>query len=444
MKPLGIFELKPDDLLEVRFRAALNLEPVLQREVEPFLQSLERWAGDWMPDIVEGKRRRKYSRDSVWKALEEERGGKNITIGLYRSRSPALEMTLRLRLLPDAPELSVGIALKPLSFLEEESRCRAFVELVRDWATYYSVTHATATSLAEEQLTNAPYFGRDVEIARRDGYDKVYEVCWLNVFGPKLVESIGRERVLSTPAHKVEALPNGSVLLVLRPTAADFASDEARILQARAHVHLRPDLNFDTVLRNLRERSAALSPVEPRFHPDLAPLLSQVADRAPISERQRRISELNAFKPPEPEEWLPVALPADVESPERVLTNYGNLSEGLVAALHTNVPSIMEETPESLTDLDFYFWRESFPERYTRELIDSHTAPALGAYLGDVLVRRLGGQWILRKKLEESQVRVGNRVWLPFLRTRRYMQCRQSLLDYSLTQFFREAERHRS
>ena len=55
--------------------------------------------------------------------------------------------------------------------------------------------------------------------------------------------------MLSTPAHRVEALPNGAVLLVTWPTAADFASDEARVAQARAHVHLRPELDFSTVLR---------------------------------------------------------------------------------------------------------------------------------------------------------------------------------------------------
>jgi len=60
-----------------------------------------------------------------------------------------------------------------------------------------------------------------------------------------------------------------------------------------------------------------------------------------------------------------------------------------------------------------------------------------------VLVRNLGGQWIPRQKLEEAQVRVGNRVWLPFLRARRYMRSCQSLLDFSLTQLYREAERHR-
>ncbi|NTX67748.1 hypothetical protein HUA74_44615 [Myxococcus sp. CA051A] len=297
--------------------------------------------------------------------------------------------------------------------------------------------------MADRELSGAPSFGRDEATRSRDGFDKVYELFWLNVFGPKLVESVGRERMLSTPAHHVEELPNGSVLLVLWPTAAEFASDEARVVQARAHVHLRPDLDFDTVLRTLRARSAALAPVEPSFHPDVAPFLLRLPDEFGIGERQRKIAELNAFRPPVPEEWLPVAHPSDVANPERVLESYGDLSEGLVAALHTKVPSIMDETAESLTDLDFYFWRENFPERYGRELIDSHTAPALGAYLGNVLVRRLGGTWVLRQKLEESQVRVGKRVWLPFLRARRYMQSRLSLLDYSLTQFFHEVERYR-
>lgn len=69
---------------------------------------------------------------------------------------------------------------------------------------------------------------------------------------------------------------------------------------------------------------------------------------------------------------------------------------------------------------------------------------AIGAYLGEVLVRNLGGRWIPRKKLEEAQVLVGNCVWLPFLRARRYMASRQALLDHSLTQLYRAAERHRS
>jgi hypothetical protein len=120
--------------------------------------------------------------------------------------------------------------------------------------------------------------------------------------------------MLSMPAHRVEELPNGSILLVSWPTAADFAREEARQAQARAHAHLRPDLDFETVLRTLRERSATLAPVEPHFHPDVAPLLARLVDDVAISERQRRISELNAYQPLEQEEWLPAdaALPSDV------------------------------------------------------------------------------------------------------------------------------------
>jgi hypothetical protein len=77
-----------------------------------------------------------------------------------------------------------------------------------------------------------------------------------------------------------------------------------------------------------------------------------------------------------------------------------------------------------------------------RERIEKYVVPAVGAYLGEVLVRNLGGKWIPRNKLGEAQVQVGNRVWLPMVRAQRYMRTCQTLLDYSLTQLYREAERH--
>ncbi|NPD27372.1 hypothetical protein [Corallococcus exiguus] len=444
MKHLNLWESRAGDVLVLSFDASFTSTAAIEDELEGFFEILETHAGEWMPEVVEGKHGRRYSRAAVWQSLKEARGARTATIGFYRVQRPALDMTIRLRFSTSPPELSVSICIDSLSSFGESARCVRLVEMMRAWALRYPASYAMAHSMADDQLSGAPQYGRDDETTLRDGFDQFYEVSWLNIFGPKLVETVGRERVLSTPAHRVEELPNGSVLLVLRPTAADFASDEARMAQARAHVHLRPDLDFDTVLRTLHERSAALAPVEPRFHPDLAALLSRMVDRVAISERQRKIAELNAFQPPEPEEWLPAALPSDVASPAQVHSGYVDLTEGLVAALHPQVPSIFDATPESLTDLDFYFWRENFPERYKRDLIDSHTAPALGAYLGGILVKRLGGTWISRQNPEESQVRVGQRVWLPFLRARRYMESRQSLLTHSLTQFFREAERHRS
>ena len=443
MKTPTLNDLNKADCLRFLFNGAVDLRNGVEHGLAPLLDALEEHSHGWMPTFVKTSRSRKYSRDAVWRAIEERRADYGSIIGLFRSENPGVSLSLTLGLAQAEPDLGVRLNIQPLSYFSGEEVCRSFVAMARAWASRYHSHHAAAHSAADLNLADSPAFGREREIWMQDGFDKIYELFWLNIFGPKLVESVGRERMLSTPAHLVEELPNGSVLLVLRPTAADFDSEDARVVQARAHVHLRPDLDFDTVLRKLRERSAALVPVEPRFHPDVAPFLSRLPDEFSLSERQRKIAELNAFRPPVPEEWLPVAHPSDVANPERVLESYGDLSEGLVAVLHTDVPSIMEETPESLTDLDFYFWKTHFPGRYTRDVLDGHTIPALGAYLGDVLVRRLGGTWVLRQKMEESQVRVGKRVWLPFLRARRYMQSRQSLLDYSLTQFFHEVERYR-
>ncbi|HYO73845.1 MAG TPA: hypothetical protein VEU33_48040, partial [Archangium sp.] len=408
MKVLEFYDSRDEDYLRLSFNGAFDSRAALESELEPFFRTLEEYADGWMPDVINGKRQRKYAHAAIWKAMEERRDGDSTAVGLYRTKWPALDSRLRLWLPPRPPRLDIILKVKPLSFFAEAERCRRFVEMVRAWASRYPVPHAVAHSSDDMELAGFPDFGRDDETRRRDGFDKIYEVCWLNIFGPKLVESVGRERMLSTPAHRVEELPNGCVLLVTWPTVADFASKEARRAQALAHAHLRPDLDFDTVLRSLNERSAMLAPVEPRFHPDLAPLLSRVVDRAASYERQRRIAELNAWRPPEPEEWRPAdsALPPDVDNLDHSLEYYSDLAEHLVALLHSQVPSVFKATPESLTEADFYFWREAFPKSRLREAIDEHAVPAIGAYLGEVLVRNLGGRWIPRQKLEEAQVLV--------------------------------------
>ncbi len=446
MKVLEYYGARDEDALRVVFVGAFEPQAEEESELEPFLRALEEYADGWMPDVVEGKRLRRYSRASFRKALEERRDENSTAVGLYRTEWPAIDGWLGLGFPPLRPELDCLFKVKPLSFFSEAERCRRLVEMVRDWASRYPTAYSSVHSADDMELSDAPDFGRDEKTSRRDGVDKVYEVFWLNVFGPKLVETVGRERMLSTPAWRVEALPNGSVLLVTWPTAADFASEEARVAQARAHVHLRPDLDFETVLHTLRGRSAELAPVEPRFSPDVAPLLTRVVDSLASRERPRRIADFNAWRPPEPDEWLPAdaALPVDVEAPERVLAHYSLLAEQLVAMLHTQVRSVFQAEPGSLTDIDFYLWREDFPRTRSREALDMHVVPALGAYLGEVLVHHLGGEWIPRRKLGEAQVRVGSRVWLPMVRAHRALRSRQALLDFSLTQLYRDAERHRA
>ena len=101
--------------------------------------------------------------------------------------------------------------------------------------------------------------------------------------------------MLSTPAHRVEELPNGAVLLVTWPIAADFARDEARLAQARAHAHLRPDLDFDTAAAHPARAQRHARPRRAPLPPGRWPRCSRAWwTRHASPSARRRIAELNA------------------------------------------------------------------------------------------------------------------------------------------------------
>ncbi|WP_224368524.1 hypothetical protein [Hyalangium versicolor] len=268
-------------------------------------------------------------------------------------------------------------------------------------------------------------------------------VHWLNLYGPHMVEKIGRERMLSTPAFLLEELPGGAVLWLTRPTPADFASEEARLAQARALVHLRPELKLEDTLATLRHRSLAFVPVEPRFDTDIADLLTLTLQRSGLDKKHWDVERLNQYHPPQPSEWLAAhqAPKPDVpDVPEAIRLYEHQYAEQLAALLHTEVPSVMKGSPESLPQIDYFLWWRGWghqlPEAERELLVDS-----LGAYLGMVMVHTLGGTWVPRRQLAEAAVIVGDKAWLPFVRARHLVQSRQAVLDFSLTQLFRHARR---
>ncbi|HYO67200.1 MAG TPA: hypothetical protein VEU33_14085 [Archangium sp.] len=93
MKVLEFYGVKPEDSLLLTFDGAFNPQLALEVELAPFLQALEEYADGWMPDVVKGKRQRKYARAAVWKSLEERRGENSTGLGLYRTEWPALDMS---------------------------------------------------------------------------------------------------------------------------------------------------------------------------------------------------------------------------------------------------------------------------------------------------------------------------------------------------------------
>ena len=78
----------------------------------------------------------------------------------------------------------------------------------------------------------------------------VPDLYWVTVFGPPYVRHFGRDRLLSTPAHRVEELASGAVYLQLGADPLDLRDRFAEVDAVRRQAKLRLDHNsfFDPAL----------------------------------------------------------------------------------------------------------------------------------------------------------------------------------------------------
>jgi len=267
---------------------------------------------------------------------------------------------------------------------------------------------------------------------------RIDNVYWLNWYGRAFVERIGRDRVLATPATTLVELADGSVLWTSSPSPADALTDASRIAQAKARCHLVDEVDYTSELEKLRARSRTLEPVTPSGHADLDEVMARMANDVPPPVQSDLVGQVNVL------ELSPVApgpvRDADIDDPEAEVEAYEHAAEHLVALLHDKVPAVGSFTPAELPALDAYFWHHH--RAMTTDQLESLIG-AVGGYLGELLVRRLGGHWVARRHRDEAAVVIGNRPWLPFARARAYLASREAAVQASLTHDVREIERTR-
>ncbi|MFL5346052.1 MAG: hypothetical protein ACJ8AT_14780, partial [Hyalangium sp.] len=269
----GYEEWNRSDELWVALYFAANPVASSDTGLEAVLEVIEHEAGLLMPEQVAGKRRYRYTRRRAHEELARNTSQDYSWLLLERNTKP--EVLWHLSFGGNGPGLYLRFTSSPLSFFRQdeaaEARCQQVVRVVRALCQRLGpVDYGFAHSRADELL------GSDPHKSKPSAPPGAYEAYWLNVYGKQLVDSLGRQRVLTLPAQSVEPLPCGGVLWLSRPTVADFDSPEARRAQARCLVHLRPELRLEEVERTLLERSLAFQPLEERFDPDIADLIELI------------------------------------------------------------------------------------------------------------------------------------------------------------------------
>jgi hypothetical protein len=195
--------------------------------------------------------------------------------------------------------------------------------------------------------------GNEMDRARQDFFEPWF-IGWANLFGPALVERLGRKQLLAAPAYQVVELPKGSVLLTVAASPLEQLTPEA---QATIH-HVKQHLG----IRSPSERATATerAAFEGR----------QVAAEAGM---KRRIEQ--AFR----------------QAREATAAGMTRQAEGAVRGAQQFWDARLDFSPASLSTLD-HIIATGFRPGEEAATIDT-AVQAFGAYLGEVVRRQLGGVW---------------------------------------------------
>lgn len=428
-----------EDTLDVQLLLARNPARESDAALDDFVRVLLEESGPYLPERI-GKRRftsESFKQVVAGQDIESRRG---VHVNLDRDEAPALHLTVSFL----GPSASAGTWLfmsVPMAFFADAEgaaeRGDRLATLLRALAERFDVVSGFAQSKAELAL------GGDPRVEDPFATDAPDELHWLNIYGPEAVGCLGRERLLGTPHMSATELTNGAVMLrAASGSPLDWIAPGARANEAQALAHLHPDLDAERLLADRLKRSEQLAPVRRDWDPDIADLLELTLQAVDVPDHGAATERLNRYRPPAVGEWRarePRAVVAG-EAPAAEV-DYSDLAENLVVLVHGEVPEVMGWDPAALPRIDYHFWRIDYPAGFNRTDIDGDLVPAIGAFIGEMLVRNLGGRWAPAATLDETSVLIGDRAWLPFQRARHYMVDRQSALDYSLTQFFRAAAR---
>ncbi|MGE3672263.1 MAG: hypothetical protein AB7K71_21510 [Polyangiaceae bacterium] len=278
------------------------------------------------------------------------------------------------------------------------------------------------------------------------------EVYWWTGLASNLVQRLGREKVCSTPADRIEHFEDGSVFLRSCHSAAQSPSEST--LQERANIRTRlcVDVEYASELGKLQQRAHKVRPVETEWDPAVEELILGIAHTYPVAKRLTFIRRLRRFQPRVGEQG-PLDDPdwRRSENPEHDVRVYRRTAEQFVSRhLSDNrghkkeaiYDTVRDRNPESLLHLDISFWRYQ-PGKRDPLFVEAFLGMAVGAYLGCMIEDQLGGRWEPADVYTKSRVVVGDRAWYPFLRAERCLEgaTRRQVLLHSLYCFYRTVER---
>jgi hypothetical protein len=230
-------------------------------------------------------------------------------------------------------------------------------------------------------------------------------VYWLTLFGKPLVKHFGRKKLESLPAHQVLDFGDNGLGLMLSESPSDpglserLQRDQEIISKLGSQYFFdmhNPQAGCEAIpgVTEGKEGSAESAQPEPA---------KATAPEPPARTDPTSILSLTEFK-------NQTVLSPDgdpVEKPDELATRF-------IAMMHMEVKEVSAPSRAALKALDKYFARHPQREEYKPEHLLKEFIPALGGYLGEVLIKELGGKWQVKDKVLKSVVKLKGAEIAPF------------------------------
>jgi hypothetical protein len=238
---------------------------------------------------------------------------------------------------------------------------------------------------------------------------------WLTIFGKELVLAFGESKLMALPGVQAFSLNSQQIAICLNePVIPDHMEQRLQTESQLADMlgtkyffdRNKTDLNFEPV-------------------PQLAEVLKDISSTN--ASKSAKLAELQSSVGAEVKENFESQVILSFDGIP--YTNPQDLAEVMVVFLHTEIEEIFTYSRSAIEALNVYF--NEHPQRleYQQEHLVKAFIPALGAYVGEVLVRELRGEWVVKEPLLKSTVIIDGKEVSTFEVAYQVVYEDQSLLD---------------
>lgn len=296
------------------------------------------------------------------------------------------------------------ISLSPKYFSQQE-RTMEFVRFIMNLCDKYQMVYGYGGAEEDWQATHwvVEPLASGSTARKKAQYDMercLPEPSWFTVFGKALQTHFDPGLLKSLPVHQIFEV--GQHMIGMLMHESPFQSERPERLRQAHEIAILLGSEYFFDINDLDKVCRAIPGVT-SGGPETRVKLSKPPPS--LKNKIDKIETVDEF------ESRPVLSPSSTNMP---YTDPADLADGLVIYFQEEIGGLIDYDRAALSKADAHFAAHPPKSDFTQDFLLNNYIPTIGAFLGEVLMREAGGEWIVREPIMKSRVVVRGKEIDPF------------------------------